>query len=224
MSDPSTYHVTSPFSAINEAIDAIAAGRIVIVVDSEDREDEGDFICAAEKVTPQMIHFMARIGRGQLCLPLLPDTAERLELSLMVPSSEDASAPRFAIPIDHRRCRTGISPLERAFTIQQIVEPTTTASDFVRPGHVSPLIAEQAGVLARTGHTEATVDLCRLAGCAAVGITCEICSRDGLNMASRSELKRLSVTYQLPIIEIDDLVAYRQASQPCGSSTLCSAH
>lgn len=200
-----------PFALIEDALEALAAGRVVIVVDSEDRENEGDFVAAAGTITPQTIHLMVSEGRGQLCMPVMPDAARRLNLTPMVETG-DMTAPRFAIPIDHQRCTTGISPLERAFTIRRMVEEDSRADEFLRPGHIFPLIARPNGVLQRTGHTEAGVDLARLAGLPPAAVLCEICSRDGLNMALRDELFELAGELQMPIITIDDLVDYRRQS------------
>lgn len=216
------------FSSVEEAVEAIADGRLVIVVDSEDRENEGDFIGAAEKVTSEMVHFMISEGRGQLCMPVLPETADRLQLTPMV-TPADPGTPRFTVPIDHCLCRTGISPQERVFTIQNIISPQTSPDDFVRPGHVFPLVAEEEGVLRRPGHTEATVDLARMAGLTPAGVLCEICSRDGRHMAERDELLELADQFDFPIITIDALVGFRSglsgsrltAAFPCeGVSTV----
>ena len=209
------------FSQIEDAIPAIAAGRVVIVVDSEDRENEGDFIGAAEKATPEMIHFMVSEGRGQLCVPLLPETARRLDLAPMV-ADGDPDTPRFAVPVDAIECHTGISPSERARTIQRMIDPATRPADFVRPGHVFPLIARERGVFERQGHTEAAVDLARLAGVIPAGILCEICSRDGRNMARGDELAEIAREFQLPIITIDDLIEYRLKRQAGINSRLAT--
>ena len=197
------------FSSVEEGIEAIAAGRAVIVVDSEDRENEGDFIAAAETITPQLIDFMVRQGRGQLCVPVLPEVQERLDLKLMVEGTDDM-APKFAIPIDHRSCGTGISPLARAISIQFMLEPEAGPDDFLRPGHICPLIARPGGVLQRTGHTEAAVDLARLAGRTPAGVLCEICSRDGMNMANRDELMDMASLFNIPILTVEALVEYRR--------------
>ena len=197
------------FSTVEEGIEAIAAGRAAIVLDSESRENEGDFIASAELITPQLINFMVREGRGQLCVPVLPEVAARLDLTLMVPTSDD-SAPQFTIPIDHASCGTGISPLARAISIQFMLSPESKAEDFVRPGHIFPLIARPGGVLQRTGHTEAAVDLARLAGLTPAGVLCEICSRDGRHMATRDELMALATEYRIPILTVDALVEYRR--------------
>jgi 3,4-dihydroxy 2-butanone 4-phosphate synthase / GTP cyclohydrolase II len=200
------------FSSLEQGIDAIAAGRAVIVVDSEDRENEGDFVAAAETISPRLIDFMVRQGGGQLCVPVMPAVASQLDLKLMVPDTVDSS-PRFAIPIDHHSCGTGISALARAISIQFMLDPESRPEDFVRPGHIFPLIARPGGVLQRTGHTEAAVDLAALAGLAPAGVLCEVCSRDGLNMATRDELMDIAAEFDLPIITIDALVEYRRSQE-----------
>ena len=197
------------FSRIEEAIEALANGRIVIVADAEERENEGDLLVAAEKVTPESVHFMISEGRGQLCMPLRSEIARRLQLRPMVPNKSLAT-PCFAVPVDHRFCRTGISPKERAFTIQMMIDPTTRPDDFVRPGHIFPLIAREGGVLQRPGHTEATVDLMGMAGLTGAGVLCEICSRDGRNMATGDELLQIAETFHLPIITIDEVIRQRR--------------
>ncbi|HUE16480.1 MAG TPA: 3,4-dihydroxy-2-butanone-4-phosphate synthase [Planctomycetaceae bacterium] len=204
------------FSRIEEAIEALANGRMIIVADAEERENEGDFVVAAEKVTPDSVHFMISEGRGQLCMPLRPEIARRLHLRPMVPN-KSLSVPCFAVPVDHRFCHTGISPKERAFTIQMMIDGTTRPDDFVRPGHIFPLIAREGGVLQRPGHTEATVDLVRMAGLCGAGVLCEICSRDGRNMATGDELMQIAETFQLPIITIDDVIRYRQVQAATGA-------
>ena len=195
---------------MDEAIEALANGRMIIVADAEERENEGDLVIAAEKVTAETVHFMITEGRGQLCMPLRPEMARRLQLRPMVPN-KSAGMPCFTVPVDHRFCRTGISPKERAFTIQMMVDGSSRPEDFVRPGHIFPLIAREGGVLQRQGHTEATVDLVRMAGLAGAGVLCEICSRDGRNMATGDELMQLAETFQLPIITIDDVIRHRQS-------------
>lgn len=197
------------FSRIEDALEALAVGLITIVVDSEDRENEGDFVAAAEKVTPQMIHFLLSHGRGQVCMPITQATATRLDFHPMVDRRE-ADMPNFTIPVDHVDCRTGISPYERCATIHAITDETASASDFARPGHMFPLVARDGGVLERPGHTEASLDLVRMAGLRPAGVLCEICSSDGLHMATRDELLKLAADCQLPIITIDELIEYRR--------------
>lgn len=196
------------YAPVEEAIEALREGRVVIVVDSEDRENEGDFLAAAEKITPEMVHFMISQARGHFCMPISPLIAKRLDLSPMV-SHKTLTVPRFTIPVDYRECKTGISPLERTMTVRAIVDPTTRPNDFIRPGHIFPLIAQEQGVLRRPGHTEAAVDLAHLAGLAPAGVLCEICSRDGLNMADGQELRQIADQFRLPIITIDDVIEFR---------------
>ncbi len=154
------------FSKVDAAIEAIARGEVVIVVDAEDRENEGDFICAAEKVTPEIVNFMITHGRGQLCMPILPEVCDRLKLHPMVESNTAPLGTSFTVPVDHRHAKTGITAQERAPSIQAIVDPSSKPTDFVRPGHLFPLVAKEGGVLRRAGHTESAVDLARLAGLA----------------------------------------------------------
>ena len=151
------------FSKIEEALEALAEGRLVIVVDDEDRENEGDFIAAAEKVTPEMIAFMITHGRGQVCMPIMPDLADRLDLHPMVETNTAPHRTPYTVTVDHVSCKTGISAAERARTVRAIIDPATKPADLVRPGHMFPLVAKEGGVLRRAGHTEATVDLARLA-------------------------------------------------------------
>jgi 3,4-dihydroxy 2-butanone 4-phosphate synthase/GTP cyclohydrolase II len=146
-------------------------------------------------------------------MPVLPDLAQRLQLTPMVQERPDQSAPRFAVPIDHVTCKSGISPWERAYTMQCMLNPGSRPEDFMRPGHVFPLIARPEGVLRRTGHTEAAVDLARLAGLTPAGVLCEVCSRDGYHMADRTELAELAAEFRLPMITIDDLVEFRRREE-----------
>ncbi len=201
-------------STIEAAIEAIAAGRVVIVMDDEDRENEGDFVCAAEKVTPEIVNFMLAHGRGQVCVPLLPEMCDRLKLSPMV-DRHDNTAPlqtNFTVPIDHRSNRTGITAQEKADTILAIVDPESTPSDFVRPGHMFPLSAMEGGVLRRAGHTECAVDLARMAELTPAGAICEILGKHG-DRASREELYELAEQHDLPIITIEELIRYRRRSE-----------
>ncbi len=196
------------FSSVEEVVLALTAGRAAIVLDSEERENEGDFLAAAEKVTPELIHFMLRRGCGQLCVPVAREIASRLELE-PIGTNINSAGTAFAVPLDHRGCRTGISPAERVLTIQEMLNPFSRAADFQRPGHVFPLIAREGGVLRRPGHTEAAVDLTRLAGLAPAGVLCEICSRDGCHMADRAELWEIAEEFDLPVFAIDDLIRFR---------------
>ena len=197
------------FNTIDEAIDAIARGEVVIVLDDEHRENEGDFICAAEKVTPEIVNFMITYGRGLLCVAILPDVAERLELSLIVKENTSPLGTAFTVPVDHRSCRTGITAAERAKTIRALIDPTSRPGDFARPGHVYPLIAKEGGVLRRAGHTEAAVDLARLAGLAPAGVLCEVLNDRG-DRASRPELHEIARRFHLKVITVEDLIRYRR--------------
>jgi 3,4-dihydroxy 2-butanone 4-phosphate synthase/GTP cyclohydrolase II len=196
------------FSKIEEALQALREGRIIIVVDDEDRENEGDFVAAAEKVTPEMIAFMITHGRGLVCMPILPETAARLHLGPMVDRNTAPHQTPYTVPVDHRSCRTGISAEERARTVRAIVDPATRPDDLVRPGHLFPLVAKEGGVLRRAGHTEATVDLARLAGLTPAGILCEI--TDGIKMAGPERLHEIAREHGLPIVSIEALIKYRR--------------
>jgi 3,4-dihydroxy 2-butanone 4-phosphate synthase/GTP cyclohydrolase II len=196
------------FSGIEDAIQALRDGRIIIVVDDEDRENEGDFIAAADRVTPETVEFMITHGRGQLCMPILPEVAARLELGPMVDRNTAPHQTPFTVPVDHRSCRTGISAEERARTVRAIIDPATRPSDLVRPGHMFPLVAKEGGVLRRAGHTEATVDLTRLAGLTPAGILCEI--THGTKMADREKLQEIAHEHGLPIVSIEGLIKYRR--------------
>ncbi len=192
-------------------MDAIRRGEIVIAMDAEDRENEGDFICAAEKVTPEIINFMLN-GRGQLCMPLLPDLSRRLDLHPMVEENTAPMRTNFTVPVDHFSARTGITAQERAATILAILDPASKPSDFVRPGHLFPLIAKEGGVLRRAGHTEAVVDLARMAGLQPAGVLCEVLADDG-HRANRDQLYALAEKHGLEIITIEQLIQYRRKSE-----------
>ena len=204
----------SRFSTIEEAVDAIAAGRVVIVVDAEDRENEGDFIAAADLVTPETVNFMITHGRGQLCMPLLPDVADRLRLPLMVDAQlNDAPlSTNYTVSVDHRTAKTGITAEERATTIRALCDEKSVPSDFVRPGHMFPLVAKEGGVLRRAGHTEASVDLARMAGRSPAGVLCEVLNESG-DRADRDDLHRLAEEHNLPIISIEQLIAHRRVRE-----------
>lgn len=201
-------------NTIAEAIDDIKNGKVIIVVDDEDRENEGDFICAAEKITPELINFMATHGRGLICTPIEEERARQLELELMVKSNTAMHNTAFTISIDliGQGCTTGISAYDRATGIQALVNADTQPDDFARPGHIFPLIAKKGGVLRRTGHTEAAVDLARLAGCYPAGVLVEILNPDG-TMARLPQLLALSRQMDIKIISIQDLVAYRMTTE-----------
>ena len=197
-------------NTIEEAIEDIKQGKIVIVVDDENRENEGDFIAAAEKVTPEMINFMTQHGRGLLCAPLLEKRCNELGLDMMVENNTVLHHTQFTVSIDLKGegCTTGISVFDRAKTIKALVKPQTKPEDFGRPGHIFPLRAKEGGVLRRTGHTEAAVDLARLAGLEPAGILIEILNEDG-SMARLPQLVKVAEKHNLKIISIEDLVAYR---------------
>jgi 3,4-dihydroxy 2-butanone 4-phosphate synthase / GTP cyclohydrolase II len=201
-------------NTIEEAIQDIKDGKILIVVDDEDRENEGDFICAAEKITPELVNFMAKYGRGLICTPILEQRAKELDLDLMVKSNTAMHNTAFTVSIDliGQGCTTGISAYDRATGIKALVNPTTKADDFARPGHIFPLIAKEGGVLRRTGHTEAAVDLARLAGCYPAGVLVEILNEDG-SMARLPQLIDIGKSLGIKIISIKDLVAYRMRTE-----------
>ncbi|TWU57782.1 GTP cyclohydrolase II [Rubripirellula reticaptiva] len=198
-------------NTVPEAVEAIRAGEIVIVVDAEDRENEGDYICAAEKATPQAINFMLS-GRGQLCVSILPDVAKKLELSPVVAQNDAPLKTAFMTPIDIRTAKTGITAGERAETIRALASSDCKVDDFVRPGHVYPLLAKQGGVLRRAGHTEAAMDLARMAGLAPVAALCEILDDSG-DRATREGLFAIAKKHNLKIISIEQLIAHRRVSE-----------
>ena len=202
-------------SPLEEVLSALRSGRVVIVVDSADRENEGDFVCAAETVTPATVDFLLTKGRGLLCAPMSQEVADRLRLSAMVPAAQN-NAPMgtaFLIPVDHRDSGTGVSLDSRTLTLRQLASPLAVPEDFVRPGHIPPLAAKSGGVLRRAGHTEATVDLLRLAGMQPVGVLIEILSREGTRMADEQELAALAREHQLPVITIEELIRHRRLSE-----------
>jgi len=200
-------------STIEAALDDIRAGKVVIVVDDEDRENEGDFIMAAEKVTPEAINFMATHGRGLICLPATSERLQELDLVMMVDRNTALHETPFTISIDAiEGTTTGISAQDRAITVNRFVHPDARSADFGRPGHIFPLRARRGGVLRRAGHTEATVDLARLAGLSPAGVLCEILNPDG-TMARLPELAGIATTFGLKIITIRDLIAYRHRSE-----------
>jgi 3,4-dihydroxy 2-butanone 4-phosphate synthase / GTP cyclohydrolase II len=203
--------VSHRFSTVPEAVDAIARGEVIIVVDAEDRENEGDFICAAEKATPEVVNFIMN-GRGEFCVPVLPEVCQRLDLHPIVDTNSAPLQTGFMTPIDHRLAKTGITAEERSLTVRSMADPTSKASDFVRPGHVHPLLAKEGGVLRRAGHTEAAVDLARMAGLAPAGVLCEILADSG-NRASRDELHALAAKHKLKMITVDQIIAHRRVSE-----------
>jgi 3,4-dihydroxy 2-butanone 4-phosphate synthase/GTP cyclohydrolase II len=198
----------SEFSKVEDALEALAQGRVVVVVDDEQRENEGDFIAAADRVTPETIKFMITHGRGLVCMPILPERAAQLELPPMVEQNNAPFRTPMTVSVDHISCRSGISAEERARTVRAIIDPETKPSDLVRPGHMFPLVAREGGVLRRAGHTEATVDLAQLAGLTPAGVLCEIL--DDTKVASRERLHAIADEFGLPILSIEMLIAYRR--------------
>ncbi|MCA9063163.1 MAG: GTP cyclohydrolase II [Planctomycetaceae bacterium] len=195
-----------------EAIAALRRGDMIIVVDDEDRENEGDFICPAESITPQQVDFMLRIGRGTLCVPMSSDEASRLKLRPVVDETSNTAPHKTAFlrAVDHRDAGTGVSAVNRARTITALADPESRPEDFLQPGHVNPLMAMDGGVLRRAGHTEATIDLLRLAGRRPIGALIEICSQHGHGMADYTELRQMSEQYNIPMISIEELIRYRR--------------
>lgn len=198
---------------VESVIADIRAGRMVIVTDDEDRENEGDLICAAEKITPEMVTFMVREGGGMLCVPVSLGIAQSLGLESMVPENREAFRTDFTVTVDAAKgITTGISSADRALTIRLLAGAKTTKDDFVQPGHINPLVAKPGGVLRRAGHTEAAVDLCRLAGLREAGVLIEIMNPDG-TMARVPELKKFAKKHKLKICSIADLIEYRRRSE-----------
>ncbi|MCD8406059.1 3,4-dihydroxy-2-butanone-4-phosphate synthase [Tenacibaculum dicentrarchi] len=197
-------------NTIEEAINDIKDGKVIIVVDDEDRENEGDFLAAADKVTPEMINFMATHGRGLICTPLTEDRCKELELNMMVNNNTDPMETGFTVSVDLRGkgVTTGISASDRAITIKALIDADTKPADLARPGHIFPLRAKNGGVLRRTGHTEAAIDFARLAGLQPAGVIVEIMNDDG-TMARLPQLLKVAKKFDLKIVSIEDLVAYR---------------
>lgn len=210
----------SPFHTIPQAIEDIKNGKIIIVVDDEDRENEGDFLMAADKVTPKDINLMVKYGRGLVCVPITNRRATELELDYMVTEGADPDEAAFTISVDHKELTTtGISAPDRANTIRELINPDAKPFDFRRPGHVFPLKAVDGGVLRRAGHTEAAIDLARLAGCEPAGIICEIMHDDG-EMARLPELIKLAEKFDMKLITIKDLIAYRMKHESLVSNIM----
>jgi 3,4-dihydroxy 2-butanone 4-phosphate synthase/GTP cyclohydrolase II len=201
---------TIQLNTIEEAIEAIRKGEIIIVVDDEDRENEGDMICAAEHITPEMVNFMIREARGLMCVGITEKRCEELDLDLMVGKNTATHATPFTISVDllGHGCTTGISAHDRAKTIQALVNPATKPDELGRPGHIFPLKAREGGVLRRTGHTEASVDLAKLAGLHPAGVLIEVLNDDG-SMARLPQLKQVAEKFNLKLVSIEDLIAYR---------------
>lgn len=199
----------SPFASIEEAVEAVSSGQIIIVVDDEDRENEGDLTIAAEKVTPEVVNFMARCGRGLICLPMTAERLDELEIPLMVNENTSRFETAFTVPIEAKHVTsTGISAADRAATVHAAIDPATRPSDLARPGHMFPLRARRGGVLERAGQTEAAIDLARIAGLYPAGVICEIMNDDG-TMARVPQLRKFAKRHELLIITIADLIKYR---------------
>ncbi|MCY8490614.1 bifunctional 3,4-dihydroxy-2-butanone-4-phosphate synthase/GTP cyclohydrolase II [Bacillus atrophaeus] len=196
------------FHPIEEALDALKKGEVIIVVDDEDRENEGDFVALAEHATPEVINFMATHGRGLICTPLEEDIANKLDLHPMVDHNTDSHHTAFTVSIDHRLTKTGISAQERSLTVKALLDSQAVPTDFQRPGHIFPLIAKKGGVLKRAGHTEAAVDLAKACGSQGAGVICEIMNEDG-TMARVPELIEIAKQHQLKMITIKALIEYR---------------
>lgn len=200
------------FITIEEAIEEIKAGKMIIIVDDEDRENEGDLVMAAEFVSPAKINFMATYGRGLICLPIIGERLKELEISQMVANNSDAHGTAFTVSIDHKATTTGISAHERALTVRKVLEPTCQPLDLRRPGHIFPLQYKEGGVLRRAGHTEASVDLAKLAGLYPAGVICEIMNEDG-TMARVPQLVEFAKQHNLKMCTIADLIKYRRRNE-----------
>ncbi|MBP5520587.1 MAG: bifunctional 3,4-dihydroxy-2-butanone-4-phosphate synthase/GTP cyclohydrolase II [Treponema sp.] len=200
------------FNTIEEALEELKNGKLIVVVDDEERENEGDLICAAEFASPENINFMAKYARGLICVPMTQDFTKRFNLEPMTFVNTDNHETGFTVSIDYKDTTTGISAFDRSLTAMKLASAETTANDFRRPGHLFPLKAKQGGVLVRNGHTEATTDLCRLAGLQSLGLCCEIMSEDG-TMARLGELFEFSKQHNLKIISIEDLILYRKRTE-----------
>src|SRR6478672_763678 len=204
---------TSPFSSIEQGLDHIRAGKMVILVDDEDRENEGDLTMAASAVTPEAINFMAKFGRGLVCLAMTPERLDQLEIPLETSTHQLRRDTAFSVSIDaHDGTTTGISAADRARTVKVAIDPKARPADLARPGHIFPLRARSGGTLVRAGHTEAAVDLSRIAGLPPAGVICEIMNEDG-TMARVPELAKFAKKHQLLMITIADLIRYRMQTE-----------
>jgi len=197
---------------VEQAIDAIKRGEMVIMMDDESRENEGDLVYAATFSTPEHVNFMAKEARGLICTPLTKEIADKLDLAPMVNKNDSMHETAFTVSIDSATAKTGISAAERDDCIRKLASPLSKSDDFVRPGHIFPLIAKEGGVLVRTGHTEGSVDLCKLAGLSPVAVICEIIKDDG-TMARRDDLRTFAKQHEMPIVYISDIVEYRLANE-----------
>ncbi|WP_217556221.1 bifunctional 3,4-dihydroxy-2-butanone-4-phosphate synthase/GTP cyclohydrolase II [Paenibacillus sp. GbtcB18] len=207
-----TERETYSFHSIEEAVSDLAAGKVIIVVDDEDRENEGDFIALADKTTPEVINFMIKEGRGLVCAPITEERAQELDLPPMVSRNTDYHGTAFTVSVDHAETTTGISAHERSLTIRALIDPEAKPLHFRRPGHIFPLIAKKGGVLRRAGHTEAAVDLARMSGSYPAAVICEVIKEDG-TMARVPDLMEVARTHGLKIITIKDLIYYRSEKE-----------
>ncbi|MDR7235625.1 3,4-dihydroxy-2-butanone 4-phosphate synthase [Neobacillus drentensis] len=196
------------FNTVDEALTDLKEGKVIIVCDDENRENEGDFISLAEKATPEVINLMATHGRGLICVPIDEELAQKLDLHPMVSENTDRNRTAFTVSIDHKFTTTGISAFERSATVLSMVDPESKAADFLRPGHIFPLIAKKGGVLSRNGHTEAAVDLALLCDSKPAGVICEIMNEDG-TMARVPQLRIIADKLNVKMITIKDLIEYR---------------
>lgn len=202
----------SIFHTVEAALQDLQQGKVVIVVDDEDRENEGDFVALADKATPEVINFMITEGRGLVCVPITQERAEELDLKPMVQQNTDFHGTAFTVSVDHKLTTTGISAHERSITVKALIDSEATGLDFRKPGHMFPLIAKRGGVLRRAGHTEAAVDLARMSGSYPAGVICEIIKEDG-SMARLPDLKEIAKQHDLKLISIKDMIAYRNAKE-----------
>lgn len=206
-------HTSNHLHSIEEALEDLKQGKVIIVVDDEDRENEGDFIALADRATPEVINFMVTEGRGLVCAPITSERATELELIPMVAQNTDYHGTAFTVSVDHISTSTGISAQERSMTVIGLTDPEATASHFRRPGHMFPLIASEGGVRQRAGHTEAAIDLARLCDAPPAGVICEIMNTDG-TMARLPELQKIATQHQLKLISIQALITYLEQTSP----------
>lgn len=204
--------MTEGINKIEDALADLKAGKMIMVTDAEDRENEGDLICAAEFATPEILNFMASKAKGLICMPISRQIAKNLSFGQMVADNTDNHETAFTVSIDHINTSTGISAFDRSITAMAVADKTSKPDDFRRPGHMFPLVAKEGGVFERTGHTEATVDFCRLAGLTQAGLCCEIMSGDG-HMARLSELKKMAAEWNLKLVTIEQLIKYRKTHE-----------
>ena len=198
----------NPIERVKKAVEEIQKGNIIIMIDDEDRENEGDMVYAGVFSTPEKVNFLASKGRGLICVSITNEIANKLDLKPMVDSNKESFSTAFTISVDAKECKTGISAFERNLTIKKLSSPTSKPDDFVKPGHIFPLVAKEGGVLVRTGHTEGSVDICKLAGVYPTAVICEIMNEDG-TMARRNDLAKFAKVHNLAVVYISDIVEYR---------------